>query len=127
MSGMMTSALSSTLHSASSLNAESFVASTPAPPTNIQSYQNSTSISAESTNYSCAAHEQLQSSSQIEGAQVQKEAGSDNQIHSRKDPLELDSINQTPSRFQLPPGGKEKYLRDSAETTPLQQVTILCQ
>ena len=124
VSGMMTSALSSTLHSASSLNAESFVASTPAPP--IHPYQNSASTSVEYTSYSNATHEQFQSSSQIESAQVQKDEGSDIQIQSKKDPLELDSINQTPSRFQLPPGGKEKYLRDSADTTPLHQVNTLC-
>lgn len=63
VSGMMNSALASTSHSASPLNAEYFVASTPAPPMHL--YQNSACPSVESTRSPCAAHAQLQSSSQI--------------------------------------------------------------
>ena len=114
--GMMSS-LSYTRHSASVLNAESFVASTPAPTGIPHSHEHDMiSVSSESTSYApLCPHDELQTSTQIED--IQSEKLKDYNTHIRncyRSVKEINSVNETPSRFQVPSAEKAVLLRDNS-------------
>ena len=122
--GMMPT-LSSTGHSASALNAVSFVASTPAPANNLHSHdEDMTSISAESASYGpLCPHNELQCSTQIENVQCQKENDYNEQIRSGyRTANEIESLSCTPSRFQVSSMEKAVFRRDTSNRPNLQQV-----
>lgn len=123
--GMMSS-LSCTRHSASVLNAESFVASTPAPTSapHLQD-EDMISVSSESTSYApVCPHDELQTSTQIEDIQLEKHKHIRNCY---KNINEFDSINETPSRFQVPSAEKAVFLKDDSNKSRFAKVSKKCQ
>jgi len=131
MPSMVASALSSSINSASTLQSMSFVASTPAHNSN-QNPHDSSSTNADipaCSNFKYGSHDQLQSSTQIENVNCrttdEAEASSSiindqRAVDSENKSCELDSINETPSRFQVPPTINVK----SSLGTPSQKVNI---
>ena len=99
----MLSSLYNSENSTSVLNGESFVASTPATSMKHNVCDNEiTSISAESTSYNYQ-HNELQTSTQIENIQSEKLTNSTSYIrNSELNVNEVNSLSETPSRFQLP-------------------------
>ena len=125
--GMMSS-LSYTRHSASVLNAESFVASTPAPTCIPHSHEHDIiSVSSESTSFApLYPHDELQTSTQIED--IQSESARDYNEHIRncyRNVKEIRSVSETPSHFQVPSAEKAVLLRDNSNKNNFTNVSIL--
>ena len=112
--GMM-SVLSSTQNSASMLNPASFVASTPATTNNLPHDHDVTNLS-ESTSYvPFCPHNDLQSSTQIEDIQSEKDKSNDSSDQIRRgyrNSSEINSLCDTPSRFQVPSSEKSIFPLD---------------
>ena len=123
----MMSAQSSGCYSISALNAMSFVASTPAPPHNFRSCDNDvTSISAESTNCGpLGQHDEFQNSTQIESVQCQENDTSEAIKSCHRNPNEINSFNETPSRFQMPSAEKSAFIHDASNIIHSKQVNSI--
>jgi len=113
----MLSSLYNSQNSTSVLNGESFVASTPATSMKHNVCDNEiTSISAESTSYNNYQHNELQTSTQIENIQSEKLANSTSYIrNSELNANEVNSLSETPSRFQLPNEEKNDISKNNPE------------
>ena len=120
--GMM-SALSSTRHSASDLNAASFVASTPAPSNNCHGHNNDMTNVSDSTSYvPFCPHDELQTSTQIENIDSEKEQAYNELRSCYRNANKINSLSETPSRFQIPSAEKAVFLLDNSHKSQLRKV-----
>ena len=125
--GMMSS-LSYSRHSASVLNAESFVASTPAPTGIPHSHEHDMiSVSSQSTSYTpMCPHDELQTSTQIEDIESEKVKDYNTQIQNcYRNVKEINSVSETPSRFQVTSAEKAVLLRDNSNKISFTNVSII--